>query len=300
MRTTSAAQMLMLSLLVSSTAHAASALSFLQPEDEPGDQPAVVDLSHSPQTWSARVDVVAWAPALNGEWTLGGLGAANAFDIDIIDASEIRMTPAIEGALQLDRWAFTVSGYVFGIDESSRADEAFTAGGVAVAAGTDVSFEVDLAMIGATVGYRAYMLPINGEGGRTIASPLDVRPSETAVWFDVYGSIRAYDLSLDAEVVGGATLADESHTWVDPSIGARITLDLPEGFLLDLGADIGGGSVLGGSDLNWQVNVGMGYQFHPNASAHIGFRHMSTDFEDGDFHFDSTIAGLYGGLTIHF
>jgi predicted porin len=294
-------------LLLATSAHAASALSFLQPEEQPAtqaatppDHSAIVDLSHSAQTWSARVDIVAWAPALNGKWTLGGLGAAESFDIDIINASDVRITPAIEGVLQYDHWAFSVSGFVFGIDSDSRADEAFTAGGVAVAAGTDVSYEVDFAMIGATVGYRAYTLPIKGEGGRTIASPLDVRPSETAVWLDVYGALRAYDLSLDAQVVGGATLADESHTWVDPSVGMRLTFDLPEGFMVDLGADLGGGSILGGSDLNWQVNVGMGYQFHPNASAHIGFRHMTTNFEDGDFTFDSTIAGLYAGLTIHF
>jgi hypothetical protein len=92
--------------------------------------------------------------------------------------------------------------------------------------------------------------------------------------------------------------ADESETWIDPLIGARLRISLGHGFSLIGIADIGGFGV--GSDLSWEAMGVLGYRFNHWLSAHGGYRHMKVDYENGDFLYDLELSGPIIGAVFRF
>jgi hypothetical protein len=94
-----------------------------------------------------------------------------------------------------------------------------------------------------------------------------------------------------------------TQTWVDPLIVARVMTRFNDSnWRLGMVADIGGFGI--GSDLAWQINPFVGYQFSKLFEIDLAYRWLAMDYETGSgtdyFLYDMVISGPELGLLFHF
>jgi len=94
-----------------------------------------------------------------------------------------------------------------------------------------------------------------------------------------------------------------TQTWVDPLIVARVMTRFNDSsWRLGMVADIGGFGI--GSDLAWQINPFVGYQFSKLFEIDLAYRWLAMDYETGSgadyFLYDIVISGPELGLLFHF
>jgi len=121
---------------------------------------------------------------------------------------------------------------------------------------------------------------------------------------------RAVDLILgarywhiDSELSfggGGGLLAGRTVThdesWLDPALGIKGRAPLGDSrFYIEGGAGIGGFGI--GSDLFYELNGGIGYQWTESIGTTVGYRMFDVDYEDGGFVYDVRQQGWQLGLT---
>jgi hypothetical protein len=73
---------------------------------------------------------------------------------------------------------------------------------------------------------------------------------------------------------------EQSKTWYDPVLIARLTTDINDKWLFQFRGDIGGFGV--GSDLTWQLHATTGYRFTKLFQMSLGYRILSTDYKSGE------------------
>jgi hypothetical protein len=86
--------------------------------------------------------------------------------------------------------------------------------------------------------------------------------------------------------------------WWDPVIGGILTLPLGERWNFQFHGDIGGFGV--GSDLTWQAELLFNWFLSPRTSLMMGYRVISTDYDDNGFVYDVVSQGPQLGITLHF
>lgn len=133
-----------------------------------------------------------------------------------------------------------------------------------------------------------------------------------APWAEVGIGGRFNSIEQSAEIAGvGNTPGDilpgrfvsMKETWFDPLLVARVMTRF-DGSQWRLGmlADIGGFGV--GSDLAWQINPFVGYQFSKLFEIDLAYRWLSMDYESGAdsnyFKYDMLISGPEIGFLFHF
>jgi hypothetical protein len=122
---------------------------------------------------------------------------------------------------------------------------------------------------------------------------------------EVLGGARYNDLDSDVAVAasgGSAELASGSESWVDPYVGARLTVPLGARWTFTLRADVGGFGV--GSDEAWQVVSRFGWRATDKVDVVVGYRALSVDYDDGTgpdrFRYDVLTAGPLLGVAWQF
>lgn len=251
--------------------------------------------------WSARATVSAWYPSLNGDQSLRG---APKFDIDLIDQADNQFAPRLELTFRRDRWSVIASGFLFGIDQGATVEGgSFASGGVTVNQGDRVTYDIKYGSADLLIGYRLPSIPIsNGEEAGVAGDPFAVTDDGVGLFFDVLAGARLWHLDYQLEQIGGPELIDQRSTWVDPVVGARMLLDLPKGWGMELRGDVGGFGV--GSDFAWNIEVAFQGEIAENIGVEVGFRHLQTDYETGsgadELNWDMALAGLYGSVVIRF
>ena len=94
---------------------------------------------------------------------------------------------------------------------------------------------------------------------------------------------------------------DQSESWVEPLVGARIGLDLTDRFAIAGEANVGGFGV--GSDLAWNAQAFLGYRtilFGRQTTFAIGYRALHQDYDHNDFEWDVTMHGPVIGTAVRF
>jgi hypothetical protein len=87
---------------------------------------------------------------------------------------------------------------------------------------------------------------------------------------------------------------DES--WIDPMLAVKGRTPLGDSrFYVQGGASVGGFGV--GSDLFYDLNGAIGYQWTPSIGTAVGYRLFDVDYEDGGFLYDARQQGWQVGLT---
>jgi len=228
--------------------------------------------------WQYEVTPYIWAAGLDGTIRIdnrpqAGVGVQQSFS-DVLERLDFGFMGAIEA--RNGRWAILFDGaYLRVKDEGSMSGRL----GFTSLAGRGTVTQQVYALSGA---YRI------ADGPQTI---------------DVIGGLRynsvSWDVAIDASVpvipVSGRQF-EQSKSWTDPFIGARVQLPLGDRWTLVGYGDIGGFGV--GSDLSWQALIGANYAFTPTIIGKVGYRHISVNYDKRDFTYDVASSGPYLGLGI--
>jgi hypothetical protein len=86
--------------------------------------------------------------------------------------------------------------------------------------------------------------------------------------------------------------------WWDPIIGGILTLPIGEHWNFQFHGDIGGFGV--GSDFAWQAEMLFNWFVTPDTSIMMGYRAVSTDYDDNGFVYDVVSQGPQLGVTMRF
>jgi hypothetical protein len=98
---------------------------------------------------------------------------------------------------------------------------------------------------------------------------------------------------------GGGTLGvTETKDWIDPIVGLQFRHDVSKSVFVSSKADIGGFSVA--ARLDWQFFGGVGFRFNDRVAGIVGYRHLSVDYSNDGFLFDTTMKGIVAGVGIGF
>lgn len=120
-----------------------------------------------------------------------------------------------------------------------------------------------------------------------------------AGYLDVMGGLRHW--SLKTQLSAGAPVnvaVSESVRWQDPVIGVKGLRWISENTYLTGWAMVGG--FAGGADTVLDLMAGVGYQINDNTALILAYRHLTVDYEEGAFLYDSTQAGFGLGLDYRF
>ena len=118
---------------------------------------------------------------------------------------------------------------------------------------------------------------------------------------DVMVGARYWNIDSDLRFGGGAGLLDgkrvtHDESWIDPALGIKGRAPLGNTrFYVEGGAGLGGFGV--GSDLFYDLNAAIGYQWTPAIGTAIGYRMFDVDYEDSGFVYDARQQGWQLGLT---
>ncbi len=96
-------------------------------------------------------------------------------------------------------------------------------------------------------------------------------------------------------LLAGKTISNE-ESWLDPVLGVKGRLPLGDSrFYLEGGAGIGGFGV--GSDLFYEFNTSIGYQWNDAIGTAIGYRLFDVDYDDDGYLYDVRQQGWQLGLS---
>ncbi len=237
-----------------------------------------------PAQWVVQFEPSAWLIGLAGDVRVGG---GTRVDLTSVGADDPAVAPAGELHFRGDIWTVSLSGFAVGIDESEPAAVGFTAGALTVGAGAPVRTEFDYTGLEATLGARIWEQPLGDEPAEQVMMRLHV-----------YGGARAH--VVDVRFSSGGASAEDSATWVQPLLGAKLELELWDIGSFDVALDYG--LWPGGSNDISGLNVIAGFQWRPwgHVGVQVGYRLQIVDGQDGDFEWDGSAAGFYGGAVIRF
>jgi opacity protein-like surface antigen len=95
-----------------------------------------------------------------------------------------------------------------------------------------------------------------------------------------------------------AVSGSDGASWVDPMVGVKSRIDTDTAFYLTGWGMIGGFGI--GSDFNWDVMGGVGYEWTDHFSTVLGYRALGVDYEDDGFVYDVIQQGVAVGAVINF
>jgi opacity protein-like surface antigen len=110
---------------------------------------------------------------------------------------------------------------------------------------------------------------------------------------DISVKARLEQIQVDKSLSGS-----DGASWVDPMMGVKSRIDTNSPFYLTGWGMIGGFGV--GSDFNWDVMGGVGYEWTDHFSTVLGYRALGVDYEDDGFVYDIIQQGVALGGVISF
>ncbi len=122
---------------------------------------------------------------------------------------------------------------------------------------------------------------------------------DEAGYLDVLGGVRHWSLKTTLNVAPPVNVnLSESVRWSDPVVGVKGLYRLSEKTYLTSWAMIGG--FAGGAEAAIDLMAGVGYQLNESTAVILAYRHLSVDYSEGAFIYDSTQAGFGIGLDFRF
>lgn len=119
--------------------------------------------------------------------------------------------------------------------------------------------------------------------------------------FDITGGLRIHGLKQEIRAAAVPTSLGGSDDWVDIMIGGRVIHPFAEKWVLTARGDIGGFGITDGTDLNWSVTGGLGWEFTRSWLLDFGYRVYGIDYLSGSglqqFGIDGIEHGLWLGVT---
>lgn len=111
--------------------------------------------------------------------------------------------------------------------------------------------------------------------------------------FEALGGLRHWDLDLSTTVANFTASTDQN--WTDPLIGARCSRVISPRWRVAAMGNIGGFDV--GSKFQWEAIVQASWQWTERVNLAGGYRHLSVDFQEGQYVIDLILTGPYVALA---
>lgn len=125
---------------------------------------------------------------------------------------------------------------------------------------------------------------------------------DAGVSLDVGPGIRFWNLNNKLEILPGLANLHidhrQSETWVDPTFGARLGLNLGGPWSLTVAGDLGGFGV--GSRFTWQALGTVNYAWDKHWTFKAGYRALYVDYRSGGFLYDVIMHGPAIAVTYRF
>ncbi|WP_157739065.1 hypothetical protein [Labrenzia sp. VG12] len=123
---------------------------------------------------------------------------------------------------------------------------------------------------------------------------------------DIYAGGRYWDIDLDLNATGtfaGNFTISRGDNWIDPVIGVRAFHMINDKWSVNARGDIGGFGAA--SDFTWNVQAGAGYHFNKTWSAHLQYKALGVDYDNGksgtaSFAYDTITHGPLLGIAARF
>jgi hypothetical protein len=131
------------------------------------------------------------------------------------------------------------------------------------------------------------------------AVELNVGFQLTPTFMSLIGA-RYNQLSAVVELQTFGRTTSGTIEWWDPIIGGILTLPIGEHWNFQFHGDIGGFGVGSGSDLAWQAELLFNWFVTPSTSLMMGYRYVSTDYDNNGFVYDVVSQGPQLGITMRF
>jgi hypothetical protein len=134
----------------------------------------------------------------------------------------------------------------------------------------------------------------------TVAYQYELFRNEQTV-LDVLAGLRYWKVDTELRFSGGlGVLAGRgirnTESWVDPGVGLKGRAPLgTSGLYFEGGVGFGGFGV--GSDLFYEINANVGYQWTPSIGTTLGYRMFDVDYENNGFVYNVRQQGWQLGLT---
>lgn len=273
-------------------------------------EPARAEFEEAPIRFTISIEPSVWFAGASGSVKMPGSGSAPApvngpqaaelgdrIKLDRIGFDDPHASPAGEVNIGYDRWRFTLRGFGFSMDDNSTVSDSGSLGEVDFAPGDNLYGAIDAAVFEAQAGYRVF---------EHVARPRQNGDGYVFRFYaDALGGARFYDVDMQFEqfdTLNGTNSFDD--VWVEPTIGAKIGVELYEQFDIDVEVNFGVGPF--GDHSSWSWDVIAGFQWRPveNLGIQIGYRNLAFNLQDGDgadeFEWDGMLAGLYFGAVIKF
>jgi hypothetical protein len=118
---------------------------------------------------------------------------------------------------------------------------------------------------------------------------------------------RYWDYDADVRILGTgpqgvAVENDASRDWVDPLVGARVTIPIGQRWSFVARGDVGGFGI--GSDFSWHATAFLNWQVNNSVGLLVGYRAFDVEFDEDDgpvdLHLDLLQSGPGVGVVIEF
>lgn len=225
----------------------------------------------------------------------------------------------VPAAKAQDQWEHTLAGYMFGAGLDGRSQLGL------ISTEIDASFSdiVENLEFGAMAAYRAQsdsiavtvdalFVGLGGQDTGPLGSEFDVDVDQIIVGADIaFRTSQAFeflvgarymsmDMTLTVTTPGGASASgSEKEDWIDPYVGALVTLPMSDTWSFTLRGDIGGFGV--GSDLAWNAVARFNWKVSEHGNVLLGYRILDVDYENGSgsdlFVFDAAMSGPFAGFA---
>jgi opacity protein-like surface antigen len=224
----------------------------------------------APNPWEFRITpLYGWLTALEG--TTGPDGFTANVDESFSDILDVlKMYASLQMEARYDHWGFLADGFYACLGNSGHSSGPLN---------EDVDLELTQFLGEFDVLYRV---------------------SETPTHFvDMYAGVRYNSLELELELKGKLKRsASASRDWADPIAGLRGQWNINDRWYLAGKGDIGGFGV--SSNLTWNLQGTVGYNFTRNFSTEIGYRYFDTDYDESGFTYDMAEKGVLINFVFKF
>jgi hypothetical protein len=268
--TSTPARSLALFMLLAASANAADMTEAQMPQPTPAEP-----------EWSISVTPYFWAAGLSGDVGVFGRQPVD-IDMGFSDVfQDLKFAAMAYGDVNNGTWGvFADLMYVHTESDSSIERTVF-----------GVPTKLD-----ASVETKSFTATLMGEYRIQMADNVTV---------DLMAGARIWSVDNDIKArltAGGPPLVDfsgsDGDTWVDPMIGFKTRIDTNSPFYVTGWGMIGGFGA--GADLDWDVMVGIGYDWNDKISSSVGYRALGVDYDNDGFVYDVVQQGIFLGTTINF
>lgn len=273
------------------------------PPDSPAaapDQGAPGPFDRDPNRWEFSIEPSGWFVGISGRIRLprstpvgSPTGKMTLEDLNLDNPS---FEPTAEVNVRRGDWRGTLRGAYFGA-ERDASGRSGSLGDVPFAPADTLRTSLDFTVI-------------EIEGAYTFAGQPRERREDGSYVIDprldaVFGA-RIYNQEwtlTNLTATSGVTSEEAGGWYIQPQVGLKLSADLYRDLTLDAQMTVGG---LPTQDTNYSVDILVGIQWRPtrNAGVQIGYRSlffgMSEGSGEGEFTFDGSLQGLYGGLVVRF